>query len=86
MHSLKYDPYGRNKVLILTMYFNSPMKHYIHSFMVFYGAPKTCDYLKVTRVMEISQASIYKLFALLLFILEAENYPVGWRRTNETML
>ena len=43
--------------------------------MVFHGLPETCEYLKVARIMEIFQASTYKLFALLLFRLEAENYP-----------
>lgn len=53
-------------------------RNYIHLFMVFHGLPETCEHLKVTRIMEISQASIYKLFALLLFRLEAEIYPEGW--------
>lgn len=60
MHSLKYDPYGRNRIQILIMYFCSMYENYISLFMILQGLPETCEYLKVVRIMEIVQSCIYK--------------------------
>lgn len=86
MHSLKYDPYGRNRIQILIMYFCSMYENYISLFMILQGLPETCEYLKVVRIMGIFQSCIYKWVILHWFKLEAVDCLGGWGRTIEAML
>lgn len=86
MHSLKYDPYGRNRIQILIMYFCSMYENCIYLFRILQGLPETCEYLKVVRIMEIFQSCICKWVVLHLFKLEAVDCLGGWRRTFEAML
>lgn len=60
------------------MYFCSTYKNYIYLVIIFHSLPETWEFLRVVKITEISQGYTYKIVALRLLRLAAEDFLEGW--------